>query len=168
VGGNFSNPLPTSANLVSVYKSGTQIEANAPVNLSVKTSTLNSLGASSTEQTYTVAFNPQPVPYVQPGQTVTAQHILGLRQAVNRLRAFCGMDEVTGWAAENLKGTPVMYWSKHILDIRQRIEEIRTYINGWDTANSVHDVPPIVWMSIPPGSPGAAVYNQVIDVLKTL
>lgn len=97
---------------------------------------------------------------------IKASHMNELRQAINDLRAWYGMDVYT-WQEEIVAGvTSSVNWAGHAIEIKEQIEAIQRFINEWDSTNTALDV------SLPTIStfyaPKADVINKLRDAIKLL
>lgn len=99
---------------------------------------------------------------------IKAAHINELRAAVNTVREYYGLAPIT-WASTVAAGiTSLGGWKAHIQEIREALEGIAAFINGWDTASTTNNVTLPEWIAIPLNKPTAAVVRQLRDVIPLL
>lgn len=100
--------------------------------------------------------------------TIKAAHINELRAAINTVREYYGLAPVT-WASTVAAGiTSLGGWKAHIQEIREALEGIAAFINGWDTASTTNNVTLPEWIAIPLNKPTVAVVRQLRDVIPLL
>lgn len=100
--------------------------------------------------------------------TIKAAHINELRSAINTVREYYGLAPVT-WASTVAAGiTSLGVWKAHIQEIREALEGMAAFINGWDTASTTNNVTLPEWIAIPLNKPTAAVVRQLRDVIPLL
>lgn len=99
---------------------------------------------------------------------IKASHINELRAAINSVREYYGLAPVT-WASTVAAGiTSLAGWKAHIQELREALEGIAAFINGWDTASTTNNVTLPEWIAIPQNKPTAAVVRQLRDVIPLL
>ncbi|WP_018213167.1 hypothetical protein [Desulfitobacterium hafniense] len=98
---------------------------------------------------------------------VKAIHIQMLRTAVNTVRSYYNLSQVT-WSEEIVAGkSTIKNWPFHITELRKAIESVITIVNSFDSS-STFDIPPITWLPIGTGRPKADVMQQIQDLILEL
>ena len=98
---------------------------------------------------------------------VKAIHIQMLRTAVNTVRSYYNLSQVT-WSEEIVAGkSTIKNWPFHITELRKAIESVITIVNIFDSS-STFDIPPITWLPIGTGRPKADVIQQIQDLILEL
>jgi hypothetical protein len=105
--------------------------------------------------------------------SVKARHITDLRTAINNNRRYYNISAFT-WADAVIPGTPILYWSFHILELRAAMEAVVNWVNDYDTTAAgqgilpLAELLPIAWLPIGTRRPRAAVMNQLRDYILQL
>jgi hypothetical protein len=98
---------------------------------------------------------------------VKAIHIQMLRTAVNTVRSYYNLSQVT-WSEEIVAGkSTIKNWPFHITELRKAIESVITIVNSFDSS-STFDIPPITWLPIGTGRPKADVMQQIQNLILEL
>ena len=104
---------------------------------------------------------------VEAGTTaIKAAHINELRQAIDDIRAWYGM-EAYEWSEEIIAGvTSSVNWAGHAIEIKEQIEEIQAFVNNWDITNQALDISlPVISTFY---APKASVINALRDAVCLL
>ena len=148
-----------------VYQSAALAAGNHTVTVRCIDSDIES---SSPEVVRTFTVLPPPFETITANEThVKAIHIQMLRTAVNTVRSYYNLSQVT-WSEEILAGkSTIKNWPFHITELRKAIESVITTINSFDSS-STFDIPPITWIPIGTGRPRADVMQQIQNLILTL
>lgn len=78
---------------------------------------------------------------IQAGNTaIKAAHMNELRQAIDDIRVWYGMDAYS-WQEEIVAGvTSSVNWARHAQEIKEQIEAIQRFVNEWDATNAALDI----------------------------
>jgi len=99
---------------------------------------------------------------------IKAAHINELRGMVDQQRAYYGLAPVAWVAAITANATSLAGWTSHVLEIRGAMEEIATFVNGWDENSTDHNIVLPTWISIPANKPTVAVMEQLREAISLL
>jgi hypothetical protein len=148
-----------------VYQAATLAAGNHTVTLRCIDSDIES---SSPEVVRAFTVLPSPFETITANEThVKATHIQTLRIAVNTVRSYYNLSQVT-WSEEIVAGkTTATNWPFHITELRKAIESVITTVNNFDSS-STFDIPPVTWLPIGTGRPRADVMQQIQDLILTL
>jgi len=118
--------------------------------------------SQSTEVVRTFTVLASPFETIIAGVThVKAEHIRGIRNAVNTARNYYGLPLIA-WNGDVTAGkTAIKDWPFHIAEIQRALVPVITKINGFDPNSSAFDIPPDDWQPIGTGRPKADVMGQL-------
>ena len=105
-------------------------------------------------------------PVVAGTTPLKASHINELRQAIDDIRAWYGM-EAYEWSEEIVAGvTSSVNWAGHAIEIKEQIEAIQQFVNEWDTTNKALDISlPVISTFY---APKADVINKLREAITLL
>ena len=82
-----------------------------------------------------------------------------LRDMIDTMRACYGMSAYP-WAQTITAGTTSLAgWTTHVTEMRTAIDEVVTFVNGWDSNTSTIGISLPAWISITSNKPSVAVMN---------
>jgi hypothetical protein len=151
-----------------VFRRASAVANGAQNILAAATDALNAIGPFALRN-----FNYAPASWtdgmlVSGTNRIKAVHMTELRDAVNQVRAYYGMSAFA-WAEAIAAGeTSMAGWSAHVAEIRQAIEQVATFVNGWDTSNTIHNISLPAWIVITGKQPSAEVMNQLRAAIALL
>ena len=169
---SVDNPelFSTNGYLTNGVKTVCQVLALTAGNHTVTFRSLDSdIRSQSTEVVYTFTVFASPFETITAGVThVKAEHIRGIRNAVNTIRNYYGL-LLTAWNGDVTAGkTTIKDWPFHIAEIQRAVVPIITKINGFDPNSSAFDLPPGDWQPIGTGRPKADVMEQIHNLILML
>lgn len=150
-----------------VYKHPSNISAGAKtIKVDLQDAGFTSAYSTATE----VAFNIETLsitdfPVVANTTRVKATHMTELQDAINKVRQYYGLNTYA-FTAITSKTTKIKDWATHVTQMRTAINEIITYINNYDSANTINNVS-VTWETMTT-NPSAIIINQIYNVLQTL
>ncbi|GHU79281.1 hypothetical protein AGMMS49992_31050 [Clostridia bacterium] len=157
VSGSLTNGVAT------IFKAPTQTLGSKTIIIRCE----NDAGASA-EETRTITIAALTVEDIVPGVTlVKAAHMQSLRDAANSVRLYYGLSASIWQEVIIASRTQVRDWPLHMKELRTALDAVIVTINGFDTV-AAFDVPLVSWIVFSPGSPRAAVMQQVITLISNL
>ncbi|GHU77011.1 hypothetical protein AGMMS49992_23740 [Clostridia bacterium] len=157
VGGSLTNGVAT------IFKAPTQTLGNKTITIRCE----NDAGVS-VEEIRNVTIGVLQVEEIVPSvTTVKATHIWALRLAAEDIRHYYGLP-TNVWGSIIIQNrTQVRDWPLHIKEVRAALDAVIVAINSFDTV-AAFDAPLVSWIAFSPGSPRAAVMQQVITLINLL
>ncbi len=98
---------------------------------------------------------------------IKAVHINEMRNAINVVRSYYGLSEYV-WPQTIVAGqTSMRGWAGHIAELRSAINEVITFVNGWDSAAVSNRISQPSWVSLD-AWPQASDITQIRTVITQL
>ena len=169
---SVDNPelFSTNGYLTNGVKTVCQVPALTAGNHTVTFRSIDSdVRSQSTEVVRTFTVLASPFEIITAGVThVKAEHIRGIRNAVNTIRNYYGLPLIA-WNGDVTAGkTTIKDWPFHIAEIQRALVPVITKINGFDPNSSAFDLPPDDWQPIGTGRPKADVMEQIHNLVLML